>query len=99
MAKIRKQYNQVPHRAQDTTWESNKITINIATKSQKVSPFPAGDHKAEMNRRESMRNTRHKNANDTQKKYHIGTVSKDTLFYLLKQLVDLKIYAVTVGGV
>ena len=26
----------------------------------KVSPFPAGDHKAAMNRRESMTNTRHK---------------------------------------
>ena len=28
--------------------------------SQEVSPFPAGDHKAAMNRRESMTNTRHK---------------------------------------
>ena len=27
MAKIRNQYNQVPHLAQDTTWVSNKITI------------------------------------------------------------------------
>ena len=25
--KIRNQYNQVPHLTQDTTWESNKITI------------------------------------------------------------------------
>ena len=33
-------------------------------KSQEVSPFPAGDHKAAMNRRESMRSTRHKNTND-----------------------------------
>ena len=29
-------------------------------KSQEVSPFPAGDHKTAMNRRESMKNTRHK---------------------------------------
>ena len=50
---------QVPHLTQDTTWESNKNTINITNKSQEVSHFPAGDHKAEMNRRESMRNTRH----------------------------------------
>ena len=28
-AKIRKRYNQVPHLTQDTTWESNKNTINI----------------------------------------------------------------------
>ena len=51
--------NQVLHLTQDTTWESNKDTINITNKSQEVSPFPAGDHKAAMNRRESMRNTRH----------------------------------------
>ena len=41
---------------QDTKWESNKITINITNKSQEVSPFPSGDHKAAMNRRESMAN-------------------------------------------
>ena len=58
--KIRKRYNQVPHLTQDTTWESNKNTINITNKSQEDSPFPAGDPKAAMNRRESMRNTRHK---------------------------------------
>ena len=46
-AKIRKRYNM----------GSNKNTINITNKSQVVSFFPAGDHKAAMNRRESMRNT------------------------------------------
>ena len=50
---------QVPHLTQDTTWESNKNTINITNKSQEVSHFPAGDHKAVMNTCESMRNTRH----------------------------------------
>ena len=59
-AKIRKRYNQVPHLTQDSTWESNKNTIKITNKSQEVSPFPAGDHRAAMNRRESMRNKRHK---------------------------------------
>ena len=34
--------------------------INITNKSQEVSPFPAGDHKAAMNRRKRMRNARHK---------------------------------------
>ena len=38
-AKIRKQYNQVPHLTQDTTWESNKNTINITNRSQEVSPL------------------------------------------------------------
>ena len=56
-AKIMKRYNQVPHLAQDTTWEINKNTINITNKSQEVSPFPEGDHKAAMNRHKSMRNT------------------------------------------
>ena len=31
----------VPQLTQDTTWESNKNTININNKSQEVSPFPA----------------------------------------------------------
>ena len=35
-----------------------KTQLNITNKSQEVSPFPAGDHKAAMNRRESMKNTR-----------------------------------------
>ena len=59
-----------------TTWESNRNIININNKSQEVSPFPAGDHKAVIYRRKSMRNTRHKNTNDPQKKYRFGTVSK-----------------------
>ena len=75
-AKIRNQYNQVPHLTQDTTWESNKNTINITNKSQEVSHFRVGDHKAAMNSRKSMRNTRHKSTNDPQKKYRLGTVSK-----------------------
>ena len=59
MAKTRKRYNQVTYPTQDTTWESYQNAINITNKSQEVSPFQAGFHKAAMNRRESMRNTRH----------------------------------------
>ena len=40
--------------------EVTKTQLNITNKSQEVSPFPAGDQKAAMNRRESMINTRHK---------------------------------------
>ena len=58
--RIRNRYNQVPHLSQDTKWESNEITINITNKGQEVSPFPSGDHKTAMNRRESMTNTRNK---------------------------------------
>ena len=57
---IRSRYNQVLHLTQDTTWESDKTQVNITNKSQEVNPFPAGDHKAAMNRRESMTNTLHK---------------------------------------
>ena len=57
--KIRKRYTQEADMTQDTTWESYKITINITNKSQEVSPLLAGDQKAAMNRRESMRNARH----------------------------------------
>ena len=73
--KDQKRYTQVPHLIQDTIWESNKNTINFTNKSQEVSPFPAGDHKAAMSRRECMRNTRHKNTNDPQKKYRLRAVS------------------------
>ena len=59
-ARRRNQYNRVPHLSQDTKWESNKITINITNESQEISPFPSGDHKTAMNRRESMTNTRHR---------------------------------------
>ena len=50
----------VPHQTQDTTWESEKNTRKHHTQdSQEVSPFPAGDHKAAMNRQESMPTTKH----------------------------------------
>ena len=59
-ARIRNRYNQVPHLSQDAKLESTKITINISNKSQEVSPFPLDNHKAAMNRHESMANKRHK---------------------------------------
>ena len=57
-APIRNRYNQVPHLIQDTTLDSDKTQSNITNKSQEVS-FPAGGHKAAMNRRESMETTIH----------------------------------------
>ena len=79
VAKIRNQYNQVPHLSQDTTWESDK---NITNESQEVSPFQAGDHKAAMNcyRRQSI--DKHKTwitQMIPQKKYPLGTVGKNIL--------------------
>ena len=56
------------HLTQDATWESDKKTIkHDIQKSQVASPFPAGDHKAAMNRQESMTNTNHKQQNDPKK--------------------------------
>ena len=75
-ARIRNRYNQVLHLSQDTKWERNKITKNITKKSQEVSPFPSGDHKAVKNRRESMTNTGINNTNNQQRKYRLGTVIK-----------------------
>ena len=61
IAKIRNRYNQVPHLTQDTTWKSDKTIIKHPKREPRgVSLFPAGDHKAAMNRRESMTNTRQK---------------------------------------
>ena len=46
-AKIRNQYNQVPHLTWDTIWESDKNSRKHHTQeNQEVSPFPEGDHKA-----------------------------------------------------
>ena len=55
-----------------------KTQLNITNKSQKVSPFPADDQKAAMKRRESV-TIRRQNTNDPQKKYRLGTVSKNIL--------------------
>ena len=59
--KIRYRYNEASHLTQDTTWESDKNTRkHHIQEGQEVSPFPAGDHKAAMNRQESMTNTKRK---------------------------------------
>ena len=60
-AKIRNRYNQVPHLAQDITWESDKNTRKYhIQESQEVSHFPTGDHKAAMNRQDSKTDTKTK---------------------------------------
>ena len=40
-------------------WESDKLTVDTTNESQEVSPFPAGDHKAHINRR-AQRHCKHK---------------------------------------
>ena len=68
-AKIRNRYNQVPNLTQDNTWESDHSNTwesdhntrkHHIQESQEVSPFPAGGHKAAMDRQDSMKDTKHK---------------------------------------
>ena len=44
--------------------------------SQKVSPFPSGNHKAAITRRKAGQTQYRNNTNDPQKKYRLGAVSK-----------------------
>ena len=44
--KIRNRYNQAPHLTQDTNRKVTTSQLDITDKSQEVSPFQAGDHKA-----------------------------------------------------
>ena len=57
--KIRNLYNQVPHLTQDTNWKVTNSQLDTTNESQEVSPFPAGDHKAHINRRIQM-HSKHK---------------------------------------
>ena len=50
-AKIRNRYNQVPHLTRDTNGKVTNSQKDTANEIQEVSPFPAGDHNAHINRR------------------------------------------------
>ena len=58
-AKIRNGYNQVPHLTQDTNGKVTNSLLDTTNESQEVSPFPAGDHKAPINRN-VQRHSKHK---------------------------------------
>ena len=58
-AKIRNRYNQVPHLTQDTKGKVTNSQLDTTNEGQEVSPFPAGDHKAHINRR-AQRHSKHK---------------------------------------
>ena len=57
--KIRNRYNQVPHLTQDANGKVTNSQLDTTNKSQEVSPFPAGDHKAHINRHIQM-HSKHK---------------------------------------
>ena len=50
-AKIKNRYNQVPHLTQDTNGKVTNTQLYTTNESQEVSPFPAGNHKVQRNRR------------------------------------------------
>ena len=73
-AKIRNRYNQVPHLTEDTNGKVTNSQLYTTNESQEVSSFPAGDHKAHINRR-AQRHNKHKtekNHKNPQKKYRLG---------------------------
>ena len=65
-AKIRNRYNQVPHLTQDTNGKVTNSQLDTTNESQRVSPFPEGDHdhKAQINRR-TQRHNKHKKEKNT----------------------------------
>ena len=50
-AKIRNRYNKIPHLTQDTNGKVTNLQLDNTNENQEVSPFPAGDYKAHINRR------------------------------------------------
>ena len=50
-AKIRNRYNQVPHLTKDTKGKVTNSQLDTKSESQEVISFPAGVHKAHINRR------------------------------------------------
>ena len=49
-AKMRNRYNQVPHLTLDNNGKVTNSQLDTTNESQEVNPFPAGDHKAHINR-------------------------------------------------
>ena len=63
-AKITNRYNQVPHLTQDTNVKVTNSQLDTTNESQEVSPFPAGDNKAHINKR-AQRHSKHKTEKKT----------------------------------
>ena len=53
-------------------WESDKLIVDITNESQEVSPFPAGDPKAHINRR-AQRHSKHKTEQKQEQKHERST--------------------------
>ena len=71
-AKIRNRYNQVPHLTQDTNGKVTNLQLDTTNESQEVSPFPAGDHKAQINRH-AQRHNKYKTSSPESNSYQLET--------------------------
>ena len=79
-AKIRNRYNQVPHLTQDTNGKVTYSQLDSTNESQEFSPFPAGDHKAHINRR-AKRHSKHKTEKKTYKIHKRSTALERPVKY------------------
>ena len=84
-ARVKNRYCQVSHLSQDTNWERTKITISTTNESQEVSSFPAGDHKAHINRR-AQRHSKHKTEQKHKKIHKTSTALERSVNILLESL-------------
>ena len=83
-AKIRNRHNQVPHLTQDTDGKVTNSQLDTTNENQEVSPFPAGDHKAHINRR-SQRHSKRKTEQEISLKKIFGG---SQILTILTQLND-----------
>ena len=70
MCKDQESIQSSTHLTQDTNRKVTNSQLDTTNESQEVSPFPAGDHKAHINRR-AQRHSKHK----TEKKIHIRSTA------------------------
>ena len=89
-AKISNRYNQVPHRTQDTNGKVPNSQLDTTNESQEVSPFPAGDHKAHINRR-AQRHSKHK-TEKTQKIHKRSTAPERSVKYFTGGLKQVSLH-------
>ena len=76
--KIRNRYNQVPHLTQDTNGKVTNSQLYTTNESQEISPFPAGDHQAQINRRAQRHNKHKTEKKNIQKTHQNSDVDQDT---------------------
>ena len=78
-AKIRNRYNQVKQLSQDTNGKMTNSQLYTTNESQEVSPFPACDHNAQINRG-AQRHNKHK-TEKTEKIHERSTALEGSVKY------------------